>query len=71
MSGAIPSLPHTSSWRGASFRTGTTLPLPLAKSIYLARNISLYALQIINMTMDGIARAKTESQGKGNVVPVL
>jgi hypothetical protein len=27
--GAIPPLPHTSSWRGAYLSTGTTLPLPI------------------------------------------
>jgi hypothetical protein len=29
MHGAIPPLPHTSSWHGAYLSTGTSLPLPL------------------------------------------
>jgi hypothetical protein len=32
MSGAIPPLPNTPSWRGALLSTGTTLPLPGALS---------------------------------------
>jgi len=33
MSGAIPPLPNTPSWRGAKFSTGITLPLPLCDII--------------------------------------
>jgi hypothetical protein len=32
MRGAMPTLPHTSSWRGCWLSTGTTLPLELPYS---------------------------------------
>jgi hypothetical protein len=41
MSGAIPPLPNTPSWRGAHSRTGTTLPLPL--QYYICRPMTSLA----------------------------
>jgi hypothetical protein len=36
--------PNTPSWRDASLSTGTTLPLPLSRYIYIYREVPNYAI---------------------------
>jgi hypothetical protein len=45
MSGAVPSFPHTSSWRGPELSTGTTLPVPLPADI-------LYIEHVLNIVIN-------------------
>jgi hypothetical protein len=44
MSGAIPPLPNTSSWRGAYLSTGITLPLPFTLTLLLNTPWTSYIL---------------------------